>query len=484
MKKFLFTLMIFCLFALNIAAKTPHAVEEDFDYNKIYALDILAQKRPLKYSFQDETGNYQNIDIPSLYQKWFKGVQSYLNREKNPVFDRYKDIVDFAASPQAYELSGTPDIAFFVTVNNYSRYCSRNSAGCFKHNNNIMNIAVRPVLGDAQITLVHEIGHSLRLLDLYDGEFQDKYAKNGSGVQKAIMNEENRLTCDDYDGIINALYLVFKQQNPQEPDLDFTSFCGDKKYHNAQQLDREPVIVDYNNTRTVYTFCKEGGINSIFQSEPNNIGKIHKVIQRSAGCQYIPFKSKLPALDKTNDYTLKDLLTREIVQSNHPAASTKHLDYFLVPDMNGLNIKVNLEDKTVPAVVISADENNKILYLYAYLNKNYVFVFDRFERAAFVYDRQNLYDIFTAGSCQPKTPPDKCAEMKKLRDDMTAYFNIKKEDAGWGGIGFAHKYIENASLWELWLKTNFKNSRPIIDEMKKEISSSDFTTSGFTKINL
>ena len=475
MKKFLFTLMIFCLFALNITAKTPHAIEEEFNPQKMYALDILAQKMPLKYSFQDDTGKYGNIDIPSLYQKWFKGLQFYLDMEKSPVFDRYKDIVNFAASNQAYELSETPDIAFFVTVNNYARYCSSNSAGCFKHNNNIMTIAAKPVLSDVQITLVHEIGHSLRLLDLYQGEFQDKYAKNGSGVQISIMGDETRLTCDDYDGIMNALYTILKKQNPQEPDLDFISFCRNRKYHNAQQLDRKPVIVDYNNTRTVYTFCKEGEVNSILQSEPNNIGKIHKVVQSSAGCQHIPFNSKMPDLDKNDDYILKDLLTREIVQTNHPATFKKHFDYFLVPDMNGLNIKVNLEDTTAPAIVISADENNKILYLYAYLNKNYVFVFDRFERAAFVYDRKTLYDIFTAGSCRQKTPPEKCAEMKKMRDDMM--------DAGWGGIGYAHKYIENASAWELWLKTNFKNSRPVIDEMKEELSLPDLKD-GVKKINL
>lgn len=128
---------------------------------------------------------------------------------------------------------------------------------------------------------MHEIGHSLRLRDIYEGEFELKAGRYGSGRKPSIMNNDYYLTCDDADAIINSIWLTLKQSNPNQPDLSFNSLCNDgTSFRNAQQKNKKPLLINRNGSRMFYIYCKNGNIKSTVLSTPHNPEKFYIYIPR------------------------------------------------------------------------------------------------------------------------------------------------------------------------------------------------------------
>ena len=76
-------------------------------------------------------------------------------------------------------------------------------------------------------TFIHELGHAFGLIDQYEGDKttveKGKNTVKYSSIRarKGVMNESEKLSCDDMDGFVCLYYLVKKQ------DKTFKSFCND-----------------------------------------------------------------------------------------------------------------------------------------------------------------------------------------------------------------------------------------------------------------
>lgn len=228
MKKFLFILLILFTQILNAE---PYLIEGDFWQQKNYAIDLIVRKQPLKYKVYDDTGKLAKA-VPLVYKSLFAQLQYLLRNNNQQDLKQYKEIIAFGASDSAYIPSDEPDITFYITTENYSKYCSNNSLGCFKFNdNNKMQIAVHTFSEEMEPVqlnvLTHEIGHSLRLKDLYFKDLAPVPHDYGNGARYSVMNNSLLPTCDDFEGLLNTIYLVLKNDNPSQKEVQLPAFCQD-----------------------------------------------------------------------------------------------------------------------------------------------------------------------------------------------------------------------------------------------------------------
>lgn len=444
---------------------------------RTYAIDILAQKTKLK--FYIENCNQENADIIiSSYQKWFKNTLNLIKEENTDITD-YKDIIKFGADETSYICTADPkeaDINFyFVYKNEYEKYYGpKNSAGVFKFRDGKMLVAVRKdnINVRENKVLIHEIGHSLRMQDLYDGQFYDDSGDYGSGAQWSIMHHSDTLTCDDADAILNVLYLTKKLAGKNPADFTFNSLCrwrADSSYKNARLTNRPPLVIDYKGHRTVYTYCKDGKPHNIIKINPSNYDKLYEETQAPAECEYTPLPEKKFEPNVNGGYALADFKTGKILSSK-PSSALKGKNIFMVlPDSGGLVLQVNTDGK-VPGYIKITTENNTAIYIMAYLKEGYNFVYDayikgkqKFYPVLFVYNRKDPSKNYVYGPKEKDGPRcqgdvQECEKMASLLNKTLPLVRGNSTVLPYfGGFGpySEKKHIENAQSWENYLLKNF-----------------------------
>lgn len=492
---FIFTAL--AIFAPGISLfAIDHALNDRIAPQKIYAIDILAQKKPLK--FYIEECNKEEADlIASSYQRWFINIINLLKEQENKDIDNYKEIINFGADKKAYICTADPNEAdikfYFVYKNEYEKfYGPRGSAGVFKFKDGKMLIALNKnnlnIMGNKVLT--HEIGHSLRMFDLYDGQFYDISGDYGSGVQWSIMHHSKALTCDDADAILNALYLTKKLTGANPPDLRFDSFCNylhtpKITYKNAMVLNRAPLVIDYKGSRTVYTYCKEGAPHKIIKINPNNYDKLYEETQAPAECEYTPLQEEKLNLNGKDNYAVADFKTGKILSLNASSPLKGRNIFMVLPESGGLVLQVSTDGK-VPGYIKITDKDNTVIYIMAYLEEGYNFVYDAYLEgkhnyypAMFIYNRGNPSKTYVYGPKEKRGPscegePQECEKMAEILNKTLSLVRGDSEMVlpYFGGFGqySAKQHIQNAQSWENYLLKNFPPMSVIGKKLKAELN--------------
>lgn len=490
---FIFTAL--AIFAPGISLfAIDHALNDRIAPQKIYAIDILAQKKPLK--FYIEECNKEEADlIASSYQRWFINIINLLKEQENKDIDNYKEIINFGADKKAYICTADPNEAdikfYFVYKNEYEKfYGPRGSAGVFKFKDGKMLIALNKnnlnIMGNKVLT--HEIGHSLRMFDLYDGQFYDISGDYGSGVQWSIMHHSKALTCDDADAILNALYLTKKLTQDSPKDLEFKSFCHwktDYIYKNARLLNRKPLFINYQGTRTVYDYCKDGTPHHITKINPSNYNNLYKELQAPSNCDYTPLPETTFSANINKNYTVADFKTGKILSAGKVLSPIEKNILMALPNSGGLVLQVSTDGK-VPGYIKITDETGTVIYAMAYLQEGYNFIYDAyisgramFNPAIFVYDRKDpskTYLYYPKGKEGNNCTADmqECAEMESLLNKTLSLVKgnskiILPPFGGWGGYSYK-KHIDNARTWEKYLLKNYPPISVVKERLNNEIS--------------
>lgn len=478
----------------------PHALAEEVNPKRPFAIDILVRKEPLKYYFEDCSHPYA-AQIAKSYQEWFSNANSYLYGEISNNFKEYKKILDFGASADAYLCTeeDKADIKFYVK-DGYEdlRYGPRNVQGVFTYHLGKMIIAVKqnPMQATDHFgnktykTLIHEIGHSLRMHDLYEGQFYSSSGKYGSGSKDSIMQNSSYLTCDDADAILNALYLTKKLTGTNPPDLRFDSFCNYLKspkitYKNAMILNRTPLVIDYKGSRTVYTYCKEGAPHKIIKINPNNYDALYEETQAPAKCEYTPLQEEELKPDTKDGYAIADFKTGKILSSK-AATDLKGRNIFMaLPESGGLVLQISTDGK-IPGYIKITNEYNTAVYIMAYLEEGYNFVYDAYLEGAqrvyptmFVYNRKDQSKHYVYGPQEKRGPscegePQECKKMAELLNKTLSLVrgNSDMRLPYFGGFGpySAKQHIQNAQSWENYLLKNFTPMSEIGKKLKAELN--------------
>ena len=475
-----------------------HALDYSQDENKVFAIDLIAAKQPLRYEIEDPLNPSNNYPIPGDYQKWFNNVLDRLDDKRKKEISGIIDILEFGASDAAYISDAqNPQITFHFkkTIEDIYASCIYGALACFNFSSNKMHIyALTPNEKTSYYTnLVHEIGHSLRMEDLYDEQLLPSAGEYGSGVKASIMSHHNRLTCDDADAIVNAVYLAKKLADPSWPDLQFTSFCNQNvSYRNARQKDRAPLIINYEGTRTIYTYCKNGEVKSITQITPSNYDNLVKTLKEPAQCQSVPLPLSSLNPNPKEAYRTVDFKTGEILScgsAQTPQNFEEKIFYIPIPDSGGLYIQVKTDGKDIPAYIKIKDGKDQLLYLFAYLKEGYNLVYDSYlsgkfipsySATLFIYDRKNKSNYYVYGEdswkgkhCQ--APKRKCEKMSSLLAKYAGELSCKEGliYPYFGGFpdGSPKKNIADASSWENFLLRNYPPQTVFLEEVKQDLKS-------------
>ncbi len=483
--------------AVCVWAADPHALDPAVKEGETFAIDILAKKEPLKYKIENHSSkSVEDYKISEDYQKWFNNVLQQLAEPQSSELENITDILQFGASGEAYiKTEKDADIIFhfYETPEEIFEVCSPGAGACFKFKDGAMTIhALYPKENVRFYSyLVHEIGHSLRLEDLYEEHLPSTGGKYGSGIRKSIMKDSFYLTCDDADAVVNAIYLAKKLSEEDSPDLEFTSFCDKNiSYKNAQQKDRAPMIIDYDGYRTIYTYCKDGRTQSITQIHPSNYDDLVKIIQEPTQCDFSYLEQPPLNISDKIKYRVADFKTDKTISlgGEIPALHGSKNTYIPIPYSNGLKIYVNIDGKDIPGYIKVLDSDNNVVYLFAYLKEGYNLVYDSHlsgknvpssYATLFVYER-NSPDNFYAYRNPPNpkkqcySPQIKCVEMKILLEKYSDHF------IGQGGMkyprlgGFSNKNrLQNqrdAMSWEKFLLKNYTPLSVSEEKLKRILS--------------
>lgn len=463
-------------------AADPHALDAATREGEVFAIDILAKKEHLKYKIENHSPQpVDDYNIPGDYQKWFNNVLQKIAEPQASELAGVMEILQFGASQKAYvKTEKEADIIFHFheTLEDISEVCSPGAGACFKFKDEAM--IIHAVYPKEHVTfysyLVHEIGHSLRLEDLYEGHLPSTAGEYGSGIRKSIMKESFFLTCDDADAVVNAIYLAKKLSGEDLPDLEFTSFCDQNiSYKNAQQKDKAPMIIDYDGYRTIYTYCEDGSPQSITQIHPSNYDDIVKIIKEPVQCAFTYLEHEPLTIQSKQKYRIADLKSGKTISLGgelptlHDAKNT----YIPIPYSNGLKIYVNIDDKDIPGYIKVLDSNNSVVYLFAYLSEGYNLVYDSHlsgkkvpssYATLFIYERKNP-DNFYAYRNPPmperqcQSPRQECSKMKTLLEKYSDYF-INQGGMKYpylGGFSNKNRILNqnDAMSWEKFLLNNY-----------------------------
>lgn len=450
----------------SIAAAVPHVIEAQDNTSKAYISDLIIRQSPVRFQIKKEASPSQTV-VSAVFASWFQNVLNRLDPSREEQLAPLLEAIRFGAQTKNYVLTDQqPDITFYFDNQDTRSSCGRGSGGCFFAQN--MKIYVKTNSKGLPISsyLTHEIGHSLRMQDLYDEEFRPDNTMFGSGAQPSIMKDEHTLTCDDADAVVNALYIAAKKQHLPLPDISFSSFCSAQRtFKNARQLNRKPFYIDYNDSRTVYTFCQDGTTHSITRITPSNPGEIYKIIQAPVDCPYIAENYSPFRPEENASYQIRSFTSDKVLEQKEIPSAASSITYFPLPSGGfTLALRANNGLTNLPGQVYITDEKGKLVYLLAYLHNGYNFVYNFFLNGSdnstqgfiFVYDREHpdQYYSYTnpqkAYACHAEE--QKC---RKMEDILNTYTNLFIQKLGlrkpiWGGfsVKMPQTYIKEASAWE------------------------------------
>lgn len=459
-------LLFFCFMLPSPSAAVPHVIQAQNKTSKTYISDLIIKKQPVRFQIKQGSATNQTA-VAEAFASWFQNVLTRLDPSKEEQLAPLLEFIRFGAQTQNYiPTDQQSDITFYFDNQATRSYCGRGTGGCFYVGDMRIYSKVNAEGKPLNYALVHEIGHALRMQDLYDEEFRPDNTMYGSGKQQSIMNTDHHLTCDDADAIVNALYVAAKKQNVALPDISFSSFCTAKRaFKNARQLNRNPLYIDYNDSRTVYTFCQDGTPRSIVRLSPSNPAEIYQTLQAPVDCPHIAETISPFQPPENVSYQIRDFFSHKTVTQKEVPDAKASVIYVPLPS-GGFTAAFRYEHaiSAMPGQVYITDEKGNLLYLLAYLHNGYNFVYNFFLNGSststqgfiVVYDRKHpeKYFSFTNPKQDYACHADKedCAKMEDILNTYTEHF-IKEfalRKPFWGGfyLKTAQTYIKEASSWE------------------------------------
>ena len=250
-------------------------------------------------------------------------------------------------------------------------------------------------------------------------------------------------------------------------------------------LNRAPLVIDYKGSRTVYTYCKEGAPHKIIKINPNNYDKLYEEIQTPAECEYTPLQEEKLNLNGKDSYAVADFKTGKILSLNASSSLKGNNIFMALPESGGLALQVSTDGK-VPGYIKITDKNNTVIYIMAYLEEGYNFVYDAYLEgkhnyypAMFIYNRENPSKTYVYGPKEKRGPscegePQECEKMAELLNKTLPLVRGDSEMVlpYFGGFGAysAKQHIQNAKSWENYLLKNFPPMSVIGKKLKAELN--------------
>ena len=476
MKKFLFSVCLSLLGVHALAAAAPFALTTDTRFNHL-THKILAQE-PIYFYLNDETFEeafYQKITewfsfplhLCEVYpQEGLRELLPYLQHGKN------------RATYIRTDSQSQADLYIYVESdkNKYHKLCRKSSLGCLKANNTLylLQSADRDAVMN---TLQHELGHAFGLEDLYGNQYPSSGPTYGSGIQKSIMHHETYLTCDDADGIVNSLWLALKHKNPDTPDFHFHSFCNSKRtFQNSYMTDRKPAYVDFQHTRTAYTYCTNGKPHHIVSINPKTPENLVKIVQAPIDCSYTQSDGNISQQPVHIPTLVKDMPAKNL-SDQAKFVGQEIYKHFLLDGNAKMSLTFVLNTPHIPAYVYLQEEKNennkKFAYLFAYLENGYNmahqfslsdFSFSGPTGDLFIYKRENP-KVFCAWGSKTHEGSAACVgseqekqEMLTLLEKNYRYFKeeigLPESRTGWQEV-YPYEGIPLAQKWEKLLLDNY-----------------------------
>ena len=335
----------------------------------------------------------QKIDVQKAYNSCFKNLNDYITSQRRTEFQFMQEIIDFGMSEKAFIPTDDEILLFndglvicFDDRNNPACGISTiDAAGVFQKAINNMRISVRKAYPTyMQSALVHELGHTLGLLDSYPGGTSAENAVYSSDKRKTIMAESQTLTCDDADALANAIYLTMKNKDASLEDFEFQSLCEDTPdvfFRNGKQINRKPLLFYYQGKYYLTEFCKDGEIQSKTEVDFRDPQPLQTTLLRQ--CAAIPYQPQEPVITP-QDPNKKYLFVNLAEQKRGPIlANSNTVVYEYAP---GIRREITFNNGWAKTLVKVKDEHNYLLYVYALLDRRQSFVFIKSDNLIFVYD--------------------------------------------------------------------------------------------------
>jgi len=219
----------------------------------VYAADFLLDKRPIRYAVSDKITPAESKLFAQSVKKWPKEVARLIEQSGHadefqdvlPILKRGITVAEVAANEE-------PDVYLDAYATSSKDTCSKHALACFRAKGEkeaYAEILVYDLARDngLEALLLHEIGHYYGLSDQYASARKNshaEYSSNANQKEGAIMNNADKITCDDADGFINLLDLFRSKRNngrfPERSEKGWTSLCGStpNTYREARTVNR------------------------------------------------------------------------------------------------------------------------------------------------------------------------------------------------------------------------------------------------------
>lgn len=226
---------------------------------------LLARQEPLRYCIDgtDDMDYYDQI-FRQTYQKWFSKTAQFIRRSNRA--EEFEDILPFLEKPLLLQRQncGHDDFREYL-LGNAARYgegkipyaaqdeqlrvsflapddlintCDADAAGCaFSDNVKVKGASVFAPQGSDSSTLLHELGHTLRMGEGYESGQTSNSPLYGTGMRKqagAMSSARNGkgsdFSCDDADAMVVFTDTISLPGKPARTGLRarrFQSFCQD-----------------------------------------------------------------------------------------------------------------------------------------------------------------------------------------------------------------------------------------------------------------
>ncbi len=488
----LLTLILICAEVSLFAAQ--HQLEDVYKTSVPFVIDRIVKKQKVRI-YADAS---VDRDMTGYYQQFFQNILDELENKDLSYKEDLKDImsiIEFGAKADSYQTTQEisqeeiADIKFFFAKKEYAYglipHCPRGAAACFNENRKTIHLPFPNSTRDFDFLALHEIGHSLRLEDTYDGQFPLTAGRYGSGIRPSIMQDSHTLTCDDADAIINVIWLTLKHFNPTQPDLVFKSLCDSKiKFRNAQQMDRKPLLIDSNGERMVYSYCNSGEVKTTTHIRPAKGNNFYTLKEEKPDCEGQMPRTHKAKPEEGVSYTIKDFFTKQIIEDKRVNTALAHNTYMALPYSGGLTLLSAENKHGIPAYAAIINEKNMVIYLFAYLNNGYNMVYDfdlngqstsrNFNGTLFLYNRKDNSKVYAYRAPNKETEESK---NNPLRVMLYKYYEllIKSHTIPLPNLGGTplniKEQIQDANTWQDWLRQNYPllrklEERNLIEEVK------------------
>ncbi len=463
-------LLSFLIFSSGASFAAPHALEPEIKGKNHYPIiQHIVQQKPVYYAIKNE-GNTVEYNFPAMLSEWFKYSLQKVQERNSQEFDSIINILKFGAQESSYIHNQENKVFIFELLNEPWRYCGRGAVACFISSYNTIYLPIKNAEPKNKRIILHEIGHAFLQKDLYDGAEKPINGYYGSGKQDSIMQDADYFTCDDADGILNAVWLAAKKNNPNQPDLEFVSFCDPaRKFKNARMLNRAPVTIDHRGTRTYFTYHADGTPKYITTLRPVNpntlfIQTTEEKVDTLAYVQNTPISTAA----ETDNYTVVDFVTKEIVKTHKANANFEEKFIFPIAQSNAMTLTVHL-NADVPAHIALTEKNGRLVYSWTYLNNGYNMVYNYClgtdeQDVLFVYNRQKPEELAAYKAKAPNKAYSTSEEAQEIlhswlpRLELEGKVSFPRWGGGWDWLDAfvpRKEYVEGAAAWEKWLEENF-----------------------------